>query len=820
MRITNLRYRTEEAPNEYYPTLIANTGDDAVQEIEFETDYSFVSTTSEPVEISGDEVTLIGGDWSEKGVVAGDSFSINMDGSGGGSYVQFVTVNFVNGDTMVLDSPIGSFIDQFMSPWDTGSIFPNGQDNPAFRAFTDKSPEGIEYYFNLIPNNSQDNPNSYIDAEVNRFIKDNVQSMVVNSTFILDQQGNKSGGIVYKVQLDRLPDVTSPDHELDVKKFRLTTFFNVYTYFEPDESGKPTFFDAQNSVKPYFELNLQSQYNNPNGINSLTLDNGDGNVGWYNENFSGGNNPHSVQSLSYTVSGQNVSAIDYTQTTQMEAVINVPNIRQNDLFNFTWVYIPEDDAYYKNQPLSLENQLIRLSSPNMAMFSHSVNSQGSFNSVGNAVNAKMSGNNVFFIVDEINETLTVRIDFVPNSDMPPFMDSRDQGDRKYRLSFSVQGDSPDHNSSDRVQLLIDEGQLVTNPVIGGEFDGEVDTEIYNHPQDPDNTSGTNVADTFKEDDSLFESDFVFDVNDTWQSLSARVEVVDTGGGTLNDATVLFPLEQFNLNFSNQPTLPDGTQEIDISVGSNASGRPVNQDARDRVTVKRLTSLDSGNDRGYRLRYGLLSRWEYYVENNAVTNQFFDANSQFNGKNNNWMRLIGGDIKLVISYNVVRDGITYFIRRLLQIDDYDSSAEITSNVTYEDENGNSVTSLIDGQRIKVIAEHTLSGNYVWSQTDTWGWLGLRPAEGTPIKLISTAYDWTNNALPWRPLMGATRADLTFPSANVARVEALFDTNFLQSFPNFTITARIQDPEITPPLDGKEMEDGTIKNTENNEIKNLE
>jgi len=813
MKITSVRYRTEEAPTEYYPTLIANTGDDAVQEIEFETDYSFTSSTTEPIEINGNEVVLIGGDWAEKGYIAGDGLSINMNDGNGNSYIQFVTVNFVNGDTLFLDTDIQSDLD-LISAWDTNSIFPNGQDNPEFRAFSTKVPEGVEFYFNLIPNDSQANPNSYIDNEVNRFIKDGVQSMSVGDTLELDQQGNKSGGIMYKVQLDRLADVgTTP-------KFRLTNFFNVYTYFEPDEAGKPTFFDAQNSVKPYFKLNLQAQFNNPNAVNTLTLEGGDGNVGWYNENFNNGNNPHSLESLTYTVGSQVVSAIDYAQNTQMEAVINVPNIKTSDLFNFTWVYIPEDDAYYKNQPLSLDNQLIRLSSPNMDMFTHSVSSQGNFNAAGNAVNAKMSGNNVFFIVDEVAETLTVRILFVPNSDFTPFMAGRDIGDRKYRLSISVQGDAPDHNSSDRVQLLIDENQLVTNPVIGGVFDGEVDTEIYNHPKDPDTDSGATTADTFKEDDSLFESDFVFDINDTWESLSAKIEVVDTNGGTLNDAVSLFALEQFNLNLLNQPVLPDGTQEIDISIASNATGRPVNQEGRERVTIKRLTSLDSGDDRGYRLRYGFLSRWESYVENNAVTNQFFDSSKPFNGKNNNWMRLIGGDIKLVVSYNVVRDGITYFIRRLLQIADYDSSAEITTTVTFEDENGNTVSSLIDGQQIKVIAEHTLTGSFIWSQTDTWGWLGLRPFEATPIKLISTAYDWTNNALPWRPLTGETGAKLSFPSANVARVEALFDTSYLQSFPKFTITARIHDPNITPPINSKITEAGDTKITESGNTKIIE
>lgn len=814
MKITSLRYRTEEAPNEYYSTLIANTGDDAVQEIEFTTDYSFISSTSEPVEINGNEVVLIGGDWAEKGYIAGDGLSINLDDGNGNTYVNFVTVNFVNGDTLILDADVGIFIDNNVPAWDTGSIFPNGQDNPEFRAFSNKRPEGIEFFFNLIPNNSQNNVNSYLDNQVSRFIKDGVQNMSVGDTLILDQQGNKSGSIMYKVQLDRLSDDGS------TPKFRLTNFFNVYTYFEPEENGKPTFFDAQNSVKPFFKLNLQAQFNNPNAVNELTIEGGDGNIGWYDENFNNGNNPHSLQSLTYTAGGQNVSAIDYGQTTAMEAVINVPNIKNTDLFNFTWVYIPTDDAYYKDQPLSLDNQLIRLSSPNMAMFTHSVSSQGNYSAAGNDVNAKMSGNNVFFIVDELNDTLTVRIDFVPNADFTPFMDSRSQGDRKYRLSISVQGDSPDHNSSDRVQLLIDDNQLVTNPVIGGVFDGEVDTEIYNHAKDPNNDSGVNAANTFKEDDSLFESHFLFDVSDTWESLSAKVEVVDTGGGTLDDATSLLPLEQFNFNLANQPVLTDGTQEININVASDANGRPVNQIGRDRVSIERLTSLDSGNDRGYRLRYGLLSRWEYYVENNAVTNQFFDSNAQFNGKNNNWMRLIGGNIKLVISYNVVRDGITYFIRKLLDISDYDSSAEITTNVTFEDENGNTVSSLINGQQIKVIAEHTLNGSFIWSQTDTWGWLGLRPFESVPVRLISTEYDWTNNALPWRPLMGETTANLSFPSANVARVEALFDTSYLQSFPKFNITARIHDPNITPPIDGKETESGITKDTENETIKTLE
>jgi len=776
MKINSVTYKVAEAPTEDFAALIANTGGDAKQIIEFEVDYSFISSQSLPVQVVNGDLVLLGGNWSDLGYIAGESVIIYISDSASTYNSGFVPneITFINGDTMVLDVPIlltGTTFNE-------NSIFPNGNENPVLQVLTGKAAEAIDFYFNLLPNASQGNVNSYIDGEVNRFLVDGVQLMNVGDTLTVPQLGNKSGGTVYSCELERLSNGFN-----NVKTYQLTTTFNVYSYFEPNEVGKPTFFLANDSLKPYFELDIQAQFNNPNSVKKLSVSNAQGNIGWFDENFNNGNNPHSIQSLSYTVGGQSVTQIDAAQTTTVEAVINVPNIQETDLFNFTFNYVPQDETYYKNKTLPLENQMMRLSSAVFAMYTHSAGSQGSATGKINADGASIDAQNIFFIVDEIAETLTFRCDLVPQSGFSSFIDSRDTGDRTYELLLSVQGDAPDHNSSDRVQLLVDNNQLINNPVIGGAFAGEVSTEIFEHPQDADTETGAVNAETFKEDDILLQSDFVFDVNDSWESLSARVEAVDGSGN------VLFNLEAFNLSFLNSPVLNDGTQEINESI-SRALGRPFNEPYRDLVSVERLSSLDAGDDRGYRLRYGLLSRWEDYVENNNVTNQFFDANEPFNGKNNDWKRLLDEGASLKISYYVFKNGVGYFVKKNLLISEYDSSPSITTDVTFEDENGNPVTALVNGQNIKVIATHTLAGAE-WGGTDVWAWLALRPKEATPIKLISSAYDWTNDALPYRPLQGETRAKITYLSSSVLKVEALFDTNSLQSFNDFTITARIQD-----------------------------
>ena len=91
-------------------------------------------------------------------------------------------------------------------------------------------------------------------------------------------------------------------------------------------------------------------------------------------------------------------------------------------------------------------------------------------------------------------------------------------------------------------------------------------------------------------------------------------------------------------------------------------------------------------------------------------------------------------------------------------------------------------------MRIEATH-VNNTGAWSPDLVWGWNSCRPLNGEPNKRLSTAWNWTSQDLPLKPLNGFTKSKLTFPSANTAVVECLIDTNTLTD--DTSIIAKIED-----------------------------
>jgi hypothetical protein len=215
-----------------------------------------------------------------------------------------------------------------------------------------------------------------------------------------------------------------------------------------------------------------------------------------------------------------------------------------------------------------------------------------------------------------------------------------------------------------------------------------------------------------------------------------------------------------------------------------------------------------------LEYGFLSRWEDWISNTNVPLQYFDSNELNNGINNDWIRFLPLNVALYVTI----DGLSYFVKGDLEIEDYDSAPDVTSTISLFMTDGiTPVSALVNGMEVLVRCDHVAASP--WSTSDVWGWIKVENAQGQPYARISSAWAWNSIDAPWQPLSGETRAKLTFPNATTARVEAILVVDNLNGAGNFDITSRIEGIRTNPP-NAKLMESGEYKVTEDNQLKIIE
>jgi hypothetical protein len=259
-------------------------------------EFDFQSSMNEQVLIvSNTQLRIIGGTWSNKGYIVGDNILIY------GTVNNGTTTNFaglsriiidISGDTMTLSGsidivPVYNLAGQFM-PSQAGSYSntPIGIYNN-----TRSTPQTVELFHNLITNSSISGTGSLLDGEVNKFNFEGVGALSVGGSVTGVQQGNKSGGSYISYEIERLADVAASNWSFtstNNKKYRVTLTYSMPLSFEDSDFLKPSWFDANSSLKPFYRFNARSQANNPNSVLTGDYAGQLGNVGWRDENYNQG----------------------------------------------------------------------------------------------------------------------------------------------------------------------------------------------------------------------------------------------------------------------------------------------------------------------------------------------------------------------------------------------------------------------------------------------------------------------------------------------------------------------------------------------------
>lgn len=767
--------------------LLANSGQIVTETIDIVVDFDFQSTVNELIVIIDNySIKLLGGQtWGQKGFYIGCSIaltgSINNGTGGTTSYSSFATTITdisTNGDIMTISSDL----DPLSSGYVVGSVMPQSAGSASNTPLTIvnstvSQPESIELFHNLILNSASSGKNSLFDNEVNKFEAEAVNSMIVNDVINFVQQGDKSGGSYISATLKRLADVSSK------KSYQMALrYANPYN-FEDSDFDEPSWFEQTECVKPFYQINCLPQDNNPNAGLTVTYSGQLANTGWLDESYNQGVNEFTVKTLSLTnTAGDALEEIDYNQSTNVSILITHQSLDFLENAEVEFYLIPDVEDI-KNQP---ERNCDYIHLSNFHVDSVPTVSEDYFGINGQA----MVPSNETLNVATPNQIL-ITYTLTPNTDFTTYIESLSEEQRRYRLVATVESTGGDENDNNAVTLTVKEGLLTKEPVDGGVYPDVTFQGFFNHKQNLNGVSEI-VYNGCAEDDVLYRSTFNLDKSFDWSSLTLNIQVVRDSDGQY------FDLFERVISFQNYVVDNDG--KININYLETIQ-QLLDGDDRNKIEVN-LTGNETGSDYEVQLIWSILVSWRYWIEQNNALVDFFDATLPNDGLNNEWMRylrLAGYTLRLRCTL-IDSDDVAYYWGSTINLQDYDDSADFTTDIEYYDSDGVLQTSLLAGQEMTVRAVHTLlSGS--WNQSDIWGWISCRPYESAPNKRISTVWDWTSQDLPLKPLSGETVAKLSFPSASIAWVECLVDTSML-NVEQATFIARLEtpkDPDCVSPVD---------------------
>jgi hypothetical protein len=800
-QITKVGYKRAGYPSgAELPFLIGNTGESYLATIEFEVAFSFVSSFNRPVFWKDSAFEMLGGTWAEEGFNVGDVVNFQFYDDAGAPIASpsggATTVQFIDGNRLVVADGTAAALNT-NSLLANDVMYPNGQDTGSCNINVSKNPQGIGIRFNLIDNEQPGSIFSLYGGLAPYYRWLNVASMTVGQTVQMDFLGWRSGGNIERVNLTRIA-ITDP---FGLKrKFRLQVEFNTWGWFENgNEGSQPSFFELNKCLKPYFEIDIFPQNANPNTGIKLKNNALQANTGWFDQNNNVDGLPnYSVKNIQFTILGNPVTGIDYSTTTHVRVTFRA--LAQNQLtsfFSYGMLYVPRDASVYQEKYGWLGEHLLLSNGGWNKIYQNQFSPDPAIQGYTNPdTGAQLATANVYFQVNAPADEVYLDFDVIPNSAATTYFADREDGDREVIIYASI-GNSFQISQpleDDRVSVLAYRGQLEKQPIIAGPYDKVDFTGFYQHPNVDGDILNPVAVDTFKEDDVMYRVDFRLVKGANVQSLTAQI-----------DKNGLNPLERFIINTEGLPVLNDGTIHIDYQ---NFRNYKVPQDiqSRRKVVLKRNPSLDTLTDAGYTLEYGFLSRWEYWIANQNVPLTYFNPALPNNGLNNDWILFEPLNVRLLIEI----DGLSYFVEGDLSINNYDSSADVTSiHELFLLDGVTPVGALLAGEELIVRATHTKTTP--WDPTSVWGWIKAENRESNAYARISSVWDWNTMDKPFRPLTGETKCKLSFPTATQAVLETVVVVDEIINTGLADFTSRIEG-ERANPVNSKLLESGEYKVTD--------
>mgnify|MGYP003631294286 CR=1 FL=1 len=771
-----------EITNESYngmPSLQANAGDWVEATVDFAVRFSVGSGVSNKIiydEFAGQyRLTLQTGDFGSQGFLAGDVINLIYQlypFSPAVSQNFQCTVLYVSGNEMYIDQAFG-LNPSFGSTWThvTGRQFPTDNYCSGLLVLADREPSSVEFHFNLTPNGSFIF-NSLIDSEINRFELPVVTGIPIGIPESMTQLTNLSGGLIKDTTITLISSTGS-----GWRNYRISYKFFQWGIIQ-DGIEPPSYYATTDCVAPIALVKCFAEYGNPNGVQESQTENVESNTGFFDENFNGGLNLYTAETITWTdFLGDTIDKLDYSNTCQFTARINAPNqVNPTSTFNIGLAWRPVNANYYQNKILTNVGENLLLLAPEVDFNADGVTDPTLYFGLTDENGARWDFRNLKFEMTDPT-TLEVTGQIIPNAQATALFAGIPSGGRKSTLWISIGDISLDGtNLSKRVSLRLFDEDNFDAPTLGVQIPNVIDEVLLDHNG---NDITLPLPQTTTEDDVLYRSNFQLIQGKSYEGVRARIHAYNT---VTEDS---FTLEDIFFSFASVPEI-SGVFQPNF-VNPRGFNLPPTSD-RNHISLVRNPFIDAGALYGITLEYGYLSRWEYWLSQPNVDNDFFNITENFDGKNKNWQRFSNsGDWVVRLSYYVRFDGVDDFNNQEVGIRNYEDNIDVSTTWAIERlSDGTFPTNLVNNEIHEVTALLTWAGgNYV----NSWAEITIEDYESGNRWVISSVLAHGGiSSNPLQPITGLTVLDLTLPASNVAQLKTLIDTNVV-SANKVCVSARI-------------------------------
>ena len=577
---------------------------------------------------------------------------------------------------------------------------------------------------------------------------------------------------------------------------------------------KPDYYNIGNCLKHVFKLECNRDLSNPNDTQSIEFEERDGNTGWFNENYNGGQTNYSISNLVFTrVSDSEVlPALELTSdvdvTFDIDNTASTPFSSSNTKSIATFWQLPEENNYTNNGRNLQQNYV----------YDYAQHTLDAATSVGSTYNVSIKE---FETVILSSSKIACRIRVGANITSQGYIN--ENTNKRYLIGFIVENHALTRETSDKVHLLINVNDFSLQL-----FDTELisnDTVFLQH-RFTDVADGFASVDVFPTDDVVAYSEFNIDFNglenDGINIVSVAHELVFKKTGF---AEIL--VESNSVNTLASVFLNGYVPLIDVE--QNRAFKLSDGDFRKQITVDRDSANDSGTIFAYKSTYPFLTRWEYWEALSGVNSPpsgVFDSALPNNGINHYWHRYQteGYTLNYRLRFTILQNGeqFTQEFDSPLVTHPFDDNPEWANHTikSYDLSSvelvAGGVKFLQTGAQTKIIASfEKVSGTPpVIADVDIVFW-GIVKEKGTIQSVVRYSSVYSNNGSTWFSSTDNSNLVVKSKVGAVYTGEVLVDNALLPNASDFTIYARLYDaPPFGCPSNGIATESPECILTEDN------
>ena len=406
--------------------------------------------------------------------------------------------------------------------------------------------------------------------------------------------------------------------------FRIEQEFYIHPFYKHTQllsllsNQPPNYFDLANCLKHTFRFRGYRTLQDPNVYQEGIFDDKEGNTGWFDEEYNGGNRDWNVTNLSYNNSIETIDRISATNIT-----FNIENIGLNDVdfATLNFIMLPETASDYQNiNTLMQENYC----------FDRAAQTAG-----GGAVNGEQFGTGFQVITDFTVTTngtgsggsVTCDLDIDFGADVLAKIDA--YKDKYFAIAVYCVSSAQTAELANYTTLLVDVNQikvLIPDNVL------TVTNDILFHDQN--DNSYVNPSPMIKVEDEIVMDSLVTLDQTTFTDLQINNTKLQLVAKKTGEEAVLMEEEIDFSQLTNIGTVRYINQTAQNSLNVNAS------EIRKEIKAYRNIAQDVGTVYAYRFQYPFMYRWEFWEQLNIATlpADWLDTAQQFNGYNNNWIRI--------------------------------------------------------------------------------------------------------------------------------------------------------------------------------------